>query len=277
LVYTPQTIDVRRARWHWLYAQWERILAPFTDAIISVNESDRQRLIRWGISPQRVVTIPNGIELDRFGPPESPKSARQRLASEPPAGRLHPLAPDRPLVLQVARLSAQKDPLTFVEGAALIAERHPVAQFAMAGTGPLHETVASRIHALGLQDRVHLLGWHDCADRLMAAADVITLTSRWEGAPYSLLEAMAQSRPVVATAVNGCPEIVSDQESGYLAPPGDTVAWAARVSELLGNPERAAAMGKKGRAIAEQRFSIQVTTAHTEQLYLDLIDRKRWR
>jgi glycosyltransferase involved in cell wall biosynthesis len=177
-------------------------------------------------------------------------------------------------VLQVARLSAQKDPLAFVEGAALVRAKHPNAQFAIAGRGPLKEVVAARIRALGLEDHVHLLGWYDQADKLMSAADVVTLTSRWEGAPYSLLEAMAQARPVVATAVNGCPEIVAHQESGYLVAPGDAASWAERVSELLSDPERAAAMGRKGREIAQRRFSTQTTTARTEQLYLDLVNRK---
>ena len=184
LVYTPQTIDIRRTRWHGLYKLIERLLSTVTEATISVNEADRQRLIRWGLSPRQVVTIPNGIELEAPENDPDPSSARQSLG----------LAPDRPLVIQVARLSAQKDPLAFVEGAALVIQQRPDAQFAMIGQGPLRETLASRIQTLGIKEHVHLLGWRDNARRLMTAADVITLTSRWEGSPYSLLEAMAASR-----------------------------------------------------------------------------------
>jgi glycosyltransferase involved in cell wall biosynthesis len=260
IAYTPQTIDIRRARWHVLYRLLERFLGTFTDAVISVNRADRQRLLRWGIPPHKVVAIHNGVELGALGDYPNVASARQSLG----------LDVDRPLVMQVARLSAQKDPLAFVQGAALVVRRRPDAQFALVGQGPMRDAVASCIQALGLGKHVHLLGWRDQAHRLMAAADIVTLTSRWEGSPYSLLEAMAASRPVVATAVNGCPEIVADRETGLLVPPGDVPAWAARVAELLNRPALAAEMGVQGRRRAEQLFSVQTTTRHTEQLYRSL-------
>jgi len=101
----------------------------------------------------------------------------------------------------------------------------PGAQFALVGDGPLKEQVVARIRELGLEGRVHVMGERDEAFRLLVAADVVTLTSRWEGAPYAVLEAMAWSRPVVVTAVNGCPEIVVDGLTGYVVPTGDTARW----------------------------------------------------
>ncbi len=257
VIYTPQTIDIRRVRWHPLYVDIERILAHLTDAIISVNEPDRARLIRWGIPPDKVVTIPNGIDLSAFDGPVDVGSMRDALG----------LDQDGPLVMQVARLSAQKDPLAFVEGAAYVVRGRPDAQFALVGEGPLREAVAARIRALDLEKRVHLLGWQDEAFRLMAAADVVTLTSRWEGTPYTLLEAMAWSRPVVATAVNGCTEIVEDGATGFLVPAGDPTAWAKRVSNLLSDPIMAAAMGQQARERVEERYSLQEMVAHIESLY----------
>jgi glycosyltransferase involved in cell wall biosynthesis len=169
--------------------------------------------------------------------------------------------------MQVARLSAQKDPLAFVEGAALVVRERPDAQFALVGEGPLRDAVAARIQELGLKGHVHLSGWHDEAFKLMAAANVVSLTSCWEGAPYTLLEAMAWSRPVVATAVNGCPEIVVDGGTGFLVPPGDTITWARRVVDLLSDPAMAAAMGGEGRIRVEERFSLRDVVARTESLY----------
>ena len=101
----------------------------------------------------------------------------------------------------------------------------------------------------------------------MPAADVVTLTSRWEGTPYTLLEAMACSRPVVATAVNGCSDVVVDGGTGFLAPPGDTTAWAGRIVDLLRDPAMAAGMGQRGRSRVEQRFSLREMVARTESLY----------
>lgn len=265
LVYTPQTIDIRRSGWHGLYRLLERYLAPLTSAIISVNEADRQRLMAWGISPDRVITIPNGIDLDAFQDPMSVRAAQKSLG----------LDPNRPVVIQLARLSAQKDPLAFVEGAALVLRQCPDVQFAMLGQGPLEQKVVSRIQTLGLQKHIHLLGWRDRAHRLLPAADVVTLTSRWEGSPYSLLEAMAASRPVVATAVNGCPELIADGDTGFLVPPGDTSAWARSVLTLLEQPDLAEEMGKRARQRVEQQFSVQATTERTIELYQRLVQTSR--
>jgi glycosyltransferase involved in cell wall biosynthesis len=257
IVYTPQTIDIRRSRWQWLYRRIERGLAHFTDVIVSVNDADRQRLIDWGIPPLKVVTIPNGIDLRAFEEPVDVPDVRRSLR----------LAPDRPLVMQVARLSPQKDPLAFVNGAARVIAERPDAQFALVGEGPLREETEARVRALGVDGCVHLLGWRNQAHRLMAAADIVTLTSRWEGSPYSLLEAMAWSRPVIATAVNGCSEIVAHGHTGFLAPPGDAAAWASHVLALLNDPAMAARMGRAGREQVEHGFSLRSTISRTESLY----------
>ncbi|MBE9507515.1 MAG: glycosyltransferase family 4 protein [Chloroflexi bacterium] len=289
VIYTPQTIDIRRVRFHWLYVLIERILARVTDVIISVNEPDRERLIRWGIPPHKIVIIPNGIDLSPSAPsttlmtgslgvnsiegtcPACPERSRGKPAEGPvDVGSLRRalgLDEDRPLVMQVARLSAQKDPLAFVEGAAHVVRERPDVQFALVGEGPLTEATAKRVRALGLDEHVHLLGWRDEAFNLMAAADVVSLTSRWEGAPHTLLEAMAWSRPVVATAVNGCPEIVVDGGTGFLVPPGDTKAWARRIIDLLSDPVMAAAMGREGRIRVEERFSLREMAARIEGPY----------
>jgi glycosyltransferase involved in cell wall biosynthesis len=164
ILYTPQTIDIRRSRWQVFYQYLERALGGITDTIVSVNEADRQRLVRWGIPSAKVVTIPNGIVLADFAGTVDASQLRRSLG----------LDPARPLVLQVGRLSAQKDPLAFVEGAALIAEDRPDVQFALAGDGPLEDRVAARIRELRLERCVSLLGWHERASELMAASNVVT-------------------------------------------------------------------------------------------------------
>jgi glycosyltransferase involved in cell wall biosynthesis len=255
--YTPQTIDIRRTRWHWLYALAERGLATLTGVIISVNDSDRMRLIGWGIPAHKVVTVPNGIELAGLGGPANAAAIREGLG----------LDREQPLVMQVGRLSAQKNPVAFVEGAARAVERVPTAQFALIGEGPLAEEVEARAGELGLTGRVHLLGWRANASQLMAAADVVTLTSRWEGTPYALLEAMAWSKPVVAMAVNGCPEVVVDGETGLLAAPDDVAAWSQKLVALLVDPEAAAQMGLAGRMRVEKEFTLQRMVSRIERLY----------
>ncbi len=260
IIYTPQTLDIRRARWHKLYKLVERLLAHVTTAVISVNESDRARLIEWGVSSEKVTTIYNGIDLSRFEEPIDVWGLRQSSG----------LDGNVPLVMQVGRLSAQKDPLAFVEGATHVVCQYPTTQFALVGDGPLRDAVLVRIRELSLEHCVRWLGWRKDADRLIGAADVVTLTSKWEGAPYALLEAMAWSRPVVATSVNGCPEIVVDGVTGFLVPPGDTRAWAGKVRELLDKPAHANVLGLQGRKRVEEEFTLQRMLGRMETLYYDM-------
>lgn len=257
VLYTPQTIDVRRARWQGLYRLLEHTLAGITTAIASVNESDRRRLVQWGIPAHKVVTVPNGIDLAAFEGPMDVAGQRGALG----------LDNDQLLVMQVGRLTAQKNPVAFVEGAAHLVGQHPAVQFALVGDGPLRNSIAARVHQLGLEGKVHLLGWREGASRLMAAADIVTLTSRWEGAPYALLEAMAWSRPVVSTAVNGCPEIVADGVTGLLVPAGDPAAWARALAALLDDREKSAAMGRLGRQRVEAYYALPQMIARLERLY----------
>lgn len=257
IVYTPQVIDIRRAKWHWLYAALECLLARVTDAIISVNESDRERMIGWGISPHKVVSIPNGIDLSGFHRRGDVLRVRQELG----------LQPGCPLVMQVGRLTAQKDPVAFVQGAAEVIEACPSAQFVLVGEGPLEDAVSTRARELGLDGAVHLTGWRDDATRLMAAADVVTLTSRWEGMPHTLLEAMACSTPVVSTAVNGCTEVVVQGSTGFLVPPGDVSVWTSRVVDLLQDAEMRGRMGRMGRERLEEEFSLDKVVSRIEKLY----------
>ncbi len=108
------------------------------------------------------------------------------------------------------------------------------------------------------------------AYRLIAGADIVTLTSLWEGMPYSLLEAMGWAKPVVATSVNGCPEIVSDGDSGLLVPPDDIQAWVRAVTQLLDHPEMAVKMGLEGRGLVEEKFSLPVMIRRMETVYQDV-------
>jgi glycosyltransferase involved in cell wall biosynthesis len=262
IFYTPQTIDIRQTRWNWLYIFFERGLAHITKIVISVNDVDRLRLYRWGIPSQKIKMIPNGIDVDAV----NLKIDRHQLCST--LG----IEMDKPLVMQVGRLSEQKNPLDFVEGAALVLRELPEVQFVLVGEGPLEREVTAHVRSLGLESKVHLVGWLPEASHLMAGADVVTLTSLWEGTPYSLLEAMANCKPVVTTSVNGCVEIVEDGVTGFLVPPKDPVAWAERVITLLSNQALAAAFGQQGRQRVQEKFSIQKMIHQLDILYSQMAD-----
>lgn len=262
IVYTPQVIDIRRTRWHWLYVLVERFLARITDVIVSVSDSDRERMIRWGIPPQKIVKIPNSVDVNEIDGISDTDRIRKALG----------LDPERPLVMQVGRLSAQKNPLAFVEGAAQVLQKRPDAQFALVGEGPMREAITQHAETLGLNGALRLLGWRDNAAAMMTAADVVSLTSEWEGMPHTLLEAMAKSRPIVTTDVNGCPDVVVDGKTGFLVPPGDTLVWAERIIDLLENPKLMDKMGRRGRERVIERFSQEQMITCIEELYVGLVE-----
>ncbi len=257
IFYTPQTIDIRRQYLHGIYTRIESGMARFTDRILSVNEFDRQRLISWGISPQKVETVYNGIELDERYSDEDPKKLRQMLG----------LREEGSVVMQIGRLSVQKAPLDFINGAAIVLSHRPDVQFVMIGDGPCNLAVQKRLQKLGLEGQIKLAGTQDQASRLIPAANLITLTSLWEGMPYSLLEAMASQKPVVCTRVNGCPEIVEDRRTGLLVPPGQPGQWAQAVMKLIDEPEIALTYGRAGRQRVEERFSLHEMISKVENLY----------
>lgn len=257
IIYTPQCTNIRQLRWFWLYRSIEKILSYITDEIISVNETDRIRIIRWGIPSSKVITIKNGIDPNSFKEPINVVRMKQTLG----------LDEKRPLVMQVGRLSYQKNPLTFVKGASIVTGEHPDVQFVLVGDGPLKDEVEAYIQELGMNKHVRYLGWQDNAYKLIAIADIISLTSRWEGLPYVLLEAMAWSRPVVTTAVNGCPEIVKHGITGYLIPNNDATTWAKFVIKLLEDTKKSVEMGKRGNRMLKEELSLQRMIENTEQLY----------
>ncbi len=252
IFYTPQTIDIRRKRWQKWVDRAEALLAHVTRCIFSVNEADRQRLLRLGIPADKVMLLYNGVDLDAVTADPPPRDA---------------LPGEGPLVLQLGRLSEQKNPLAFVEGAALVLREVPQARFVMIGSGPLELSVRQRVVELGLTGKIALLGSVPQASRLLGLADVVTLTSLWEGTPYSLIEAAAWGKPLVATAVNGCPEVIADGLTGYVVPPGDVAAWAERVARLLLDRELAERLGHAGHERAERLFRVQDMVERLAELY----------
>jgi glycosyltransferase involved in cell wall biosynthesis len=98
---------------------------------------------------------------------------------------------------------------------------------------------------------------------------VITSTSRWEGLPYSILEAMACSKPVVSTAINGCSEVVINGKTGYIVEAGDALGWAKYILHLIANPQQAQLMGSAGKCLVEEKYSLSMMISLILQAYTD--------
>jgi glycosyltransferase involved in cell wall biosynthesis len=231
-----------------------RLAFRASDAIVCNGEAVRTFLRQhYGAPPGRCVVIYNGVDLERFAPPASADADR-------PAG-------DGPLVLTVARLVPQKDVALFVEAAARLRQAHPSARFAIVGDGPARPELAAQARARGLDGALQFLGARtDIAD-LLRTADVFWLTSAVEGLPNVVLEAAASALPVVTRDVGACREIVRPGATGYLVSARDPEPFVRYTLPLLQDRARARAMGRTGRAVAEEQFSLTQMVRATERLY----------
>jgi len=170
------------------------------------------------------------------------------------------------LFLQLGNLKPQKDPLTFARASCRIAPRLRSAHFWIAGDGPLRQQVEQIAAASALTDRLRVLGWRRDVDELLAAADVMVLSSRFEGLPMAVLRAMAAGLPVVATAVDGTPEAVDHGRTGLLVAPGDREALAAAMLALGGDPRLRGRMGRAARS-RSAAFGARRVAEQTLRLY----------
>jgi glycosyltransferase involved in cell wall biosynthesis len=190
------------------------------------------------------MTIVNGIDLGHFDPSREPLDLARFGV---PADAL--------VVAVIGSLTEQKDHENFVEAAATLAARDPRVCFLIVGAGPLRDGIAASIDALGdLQKRIILTGEISQMPQLLAAIDVLAISSRWEGLPMVLLEGMAMRRGIVATAVGGIPDVVEDGVNGRLVTAADPQALAKAIADLLNDETARARLGKAARETIARSF-----------------------
>ena len=234
-----------------------RLIEKFIDRYIAVSEAVAQQLCQtFHVPPYKIRVIHNSIPVDRYECTASQAfRAKLRLGSE------------RQIVLTVARLDPQKGHYYLLEA---IQQVHD-AIFVIAGDGPEKTVLEAQAHKLGIEDRVIFLGYRQNIPELLAGCDLFVLPSLYEGLPLSILEAMAAGKAVVATAVGGTPEAVLDGETGLLVPPGDPVALARAIQEILSNPLLLRKMGATGRERVQREFSSATMVQRITHLYEELL------
>ncbi|MBY0375608.1 MAG: glycosyltransferase [Bryobacteraceae bacterium] len=201
--------------------------------------------------------------------------AERRSANEALKAELG-LEEETRLIGMFGRIAPVKDFATLIQAAALLIPQHREVRFvlvgqAAAGDWEFEQEVHRLISGLGLERYFLFTGFRSEVMRLMNAVDIVVLSTHSEGMPLVLLEAMAAGRPVVATAVDGIPEIVAEGRTGWLVPPGDAPALAERLGDLVRNPERAAQWGEAGRQRVEQQFSVNAFEHGLRDLYRKVV------
>lgn len=232
--------------------------------VLTTGEAIRAMVVAAGVPPERVVSVPAGVDTARFHPGVSGKAVREELG----------LGPAAPVVGLVADVRGSKGHRYFLEAAREVLAGLPDARFLIVGDGVGFEDVRRRVRALGLEGPVLMTGFRRDVPEVMAALDVLVLPSvRSEATSQVIPQALAVGVPVVATRVGGIPEIVRDGETGLLVPPADAPALAAAIVALLRDRERAAALARAGQALVRARYTVDAMMEGTTAVYRELLGR----
>jgi len=247
----------------------ERAMYQLADAVVANSSAVGAQLVKEGVSRDKVITIPNGIEMSRF--PLQFSKTREVILE----GLKLPQKSDALITIVANMRFPVKDHPTFLQAARIVHQANPQVAFALAGEGKLRNQLIALAAELGLSNCAFFLdGCRDVAE-LLSISDVCVLSSRAEGMPNAILEYMAAGRPVVATNVGGAGELIRNGESGFLVDAGDHRELAARILQLLAAPNRAREMGRLARKKAAEEFSVEAQLRRTEQLYDRLLRSKR--
>ena len=224
-------------------------------AVIAISRAVAKALRESHLREPEITVVPDGADLGRQISPAPPSTLKE-------IG----VPPNAPLVVQVAQLVGHKDPLNFVRAVAEARRTIPALHAILAGDGPLRAEVEREVRRLGLDGSLHVAGYRDDADSLMASADVCVLSSREEGMGSVLLDALLLGKPIAATRAGGIPEVVEDGVSGLLVPIQDPVALGARIARILADSSLSARLGAAARQRVGQ-FSVERMTDRTVEVY----------
>ncbi|MGA3127607.1 MAG: glycosyltransferase family 4 protein [Candidatus Korobacteraceae bacterium] len=257
-VETPHVREYWRKGWKSSYAI-DRMGGRFVDQYIAVSEANHKYLVEEkGLPAKKITIICNGCDIARFDPAHALPADFRRRAGFAESDRL---------LLVAARLEAQKGHAILLRAMAALKSEFPNLRLVALGEGSLRAELKAQACELGLESSVLMPGHSSDVCDWMSTADVCVLPSFAEGLPLFAIECLAAGRPMVASAVDGTPEIVVDGKTGLTVPPGDVAALTRAIGRLLREPRLAAELGAAGAAWVRQRFTLERQIRETEDLY----------
>ncbi|WP_144058897.1 glycosyltransferase [Rhodopirellula sp. SWK7] len=230
-----------------LYYFVDRQCLPRYDRVICVSQDLYDDCLRSGVAATNLSLIDNAIALDDYAASNDPAEAKQRLS----------FSTNTTLVVGVGRLSNEKGFDLLIRSIANLIDSGADVSLAIAGDGAEHDSLQQLIRSTGHQDRIRLLGFVADPRTVYRAADLYALSSRREGLPNVVLEAMAMGVPVLATRVAGMPTLISDDVNGRLVEPDDMDELQQALAALIADPSARQRYGEAGRQTVEERFSFE--------------------
>ena len=238
------------------YEIFDALQVRFFDQVIAVSPEIAEQARRWRIPAEKVRVILNGVDMARF------KACSQCFRNE------------RIVIGSVGRLTRQKGYHDFLRAAAKVSQACPRARFLLVGDGPQRGALEAEAEQLGISHLVTFAGQRDPVEASYAEMDLFVSSSLSEGLPVAVLEAMASSLPVVATAVGASGEVIENEKSGLLVPPANVDALASALLRLVNTPDEAMTLAAAGRERVARHFSAEKMTRETESVYGELLHGK---
>lgn len=237
--------------------------AQFTDRLIAVSEEVRQyHIAHTNVASEKIIAIENGVDVSRFS---ISGETKQKMRTE------LDIAPGAIVFGTIGRLKPQKDHGTFIRAAREVLDQYPSARFLVIGDGPLRSELETQAHQLELFPAIIFTGLRTDIPALLSALDVFVLSSRWEGLPNAILEAMAASRPVIATAVDGVRGVVTSGENGLLVSSGDTSGLTEACLQLASDSDLRNRLGRAGHKYVTDHHSLTAMLDKYVDCYAELL------
>ena len=250
-----------------LYRRLDLSLMRRFDHLIAVSHATRAEMVNAGIPANLVSVIHNGIDTDVWSPKRASGTFREELG----------LGLAFPVIGYVGRIMPEKDLETWLRAAMLVGERIPQARFVLVGEGKDNGTLGNLkrlANKFGIADRTYFPGYRSDVISVYAAFDLFLLSSRREGLPNSILEAMAMGIPVVATDIGGTKELIVAGESGYMVAEGDAAGMARAMIDLICNEHLRKSVGRAAQRRIEEKFSFVSRLRRIETLYEKVLARR---
>ena len=249
---------IRVADPRWWRISLERAATKAADRHVCVSQSVSENCRHRGFDSQKLVVIPNGIDINRW------RNALPTNVADfgVPAGRR--------AILYVGRLDSQKGLDRFFRELPAVFRELPSHDLVLAGDGPQKAALVRIAQRYGIESRVHFAGWQDNIPSLVAACHLLVLPSRWEGMPNAILEGMASGKPVIAMQAEGVVELLGLAALDQSAPRGDWRSFRARLIEVAKDDALAADLARRNEGRAQQ-FSIDFMIERYSRLYESLL------
>ncbi len=266
IISTKHNPSYTRQQPNWLLRNavyWPTMYLP--THIVTVTELIRQQAINHlHIHPNRVSTIHNGIEIERFYRPDARKPLRDSLG----------FAPDELVMTFTGRLVGGKGLRTLLPAAQQVMSQYHHVRLMIAGDGPLEAELKRMAQDLGIAGRTVFTGFRTDIPQLLAASDLFVLPSGIEGLPLALLEAMAARKPSVAAISGGTPEVITDGETGLLVPAGDVQSLVMSLTTLIQDSAFRQRLAERGQQHVRAHFSVDHMITEHDLLYQSLAQRR---